>query len=96
MTYIKNQLGYTSVVSSTNVSLGRHYSATNSITLTLPSVSNSVVGDEIRIKNIGTGTITISSDGSETIDGSASNYTLDIQYSAVTLVSNGSTGWEVI
>tara|TARA_B000000557_G_scaffold228188_1_gene199590 strand:- start:6935 stop:7225 length:291 start_codon:yes stop_codon:yes gene_type:complete len=96
MTYIKNQLGYTTVTSNTSVSIGKHYSATNSITLTLPAVASSVTGDEIRIKNTGNGTITIDSNSSETIDGSTSSYTLDVQYSAITLVSNGSTGWEVI
>tara|TARA_Y100001937_G_scaffold109083_1_gene153385 strand:+ start:178 stop:468 length:291 start_codon:yes stop_codon:yes gene_type:complete len=96
MTYIKNQLGYETITSSASVVVGRHYSATNSITLTLPAVSSSVTGDEIRVKNMGNGTITIDSNSSETIDGSTSNYTLDVQYSAVTLVSNGSTGWEVI
>ena len=96
MTYIKNHLGYTAVTSNTNTSIGQHYSTTNSITLTLPAVANSVTGDEIRIKNMGSGTITIDSNGSETIDGSTSNYTLDVQYSAITLISNGSTGWEVI
>jgi len=96
MTYIKNQLGHEVVSSNTNIIAGKHYSATNSITLTLPAVSDSVSGDEIRIKNTGSGTITIDSNGSETIDGSTSNYTLDVQYSAITLISNGSTGWEVI
>ena len=96
MTYIKNQLGYTAVTSNATVAIGHHYSATNSITLTLPAISSSVTGDEIRVKNIGSGTITIDSNGSETIDGSTSNYTLDVQYSAVTLISNGSTGWEII
>ena len=96
MTYIKNQLGYAVITSNTTVSIGHHYSATNSITLTLPAISSSVSGDEIRVKNIGSGTITIDSNGSETIDGSTSNYTLTVQYSAITLVSNGSSGWEVI
>ena len=96
MTYIKNQLGYAAVTSNTTVSIGQHYSATNSITLTLPAVANSVVGDEIRVKNMGSGTITIDSNSSESIVGSTSNYTLDVQYSSITLVSNGSTGWEVI
>ena len=96
MTYIKNQLGYTAITSNTSAVIGHHYSATNSITLTLPAVASSVVGDEIRIKNMGSGTITIDSNSSETIDGSTSNYTLTVQYSAITLVSNGSTGWEVI
>ena len=45
---------------------------------------------------MGSGTITIDSNGSETIDGSTSNYTLDVQYSAIILVSNGSTGWEIV
>ena len=62
----------------------------------MPAIANVLGGSEIRIKNMGTGTLTIDSNSSETIDGSSSNYTLDIQYSSVTLVSNGSTGWEII
>jgi hypothetical protein len=96
MTYIKNQFGYTAITSNTSAVIGHHYSTTNSITLTLPAIANTVNGDEIRIKNMGSGTITIDANSSETIDGSTSNYTLTVQYSAITLVSNGSTGWEVI
>lgn len=96
MTYIRNSLGYTVITSNTTATIGSHYSATNSITLTLPAIASSVLGDEIRVKNTGTGTITIDSNSSETIDGSASNYLLDVQHSAITLVSNGSSGWEII
>jgi hypothetical protein len=44
MTYIKNQLGYTAITSNTSAVIGHHYSATNSITLTLPAVASSVIG----------------------------------------------------
>ena len=46
------------------------------------------------IKNIGTGVITIATDGSETIDGAAT-YSLSSQYDKVTIVSDG-TNWSVI
>ena len=46
------------------------------------------------IKNMGTGTITVTPDGSETIDG-ASTYSLSSQYDVVNIVSNG-TNWTVI
>ena len=96
MTYIKNMFSYISINSNTTLIEGYHYNCTNSITLTLPAIANISGGSEIRIKNMGSGTLTIDSNGSETIDGSSSNYELDIQYSAITLVSNGSTGWEII
>ena len=72
-----------------------HYSCTGTFTVTLPAVSGTTAGDELRVKNVSTGTITIDGASSETIDG-ATTYALDVQWSAVTLVSNGSTGWEVI
>ena len=96
MTYIKNMFSYIAINSNTTLSSDYHYNCTGSITLTLPAIANVSGGSEIRIKNMGTGTLTIDSNGSETIDGSSSNYTLDIQYASVTLVSNGSTGWEII
>jgi hypothetical protein len=96
MTYVKNMLSYASISSNTTLLEGYHYNCTGSITLTLPAIASILGGSEIRIKNTGTGTLTISSNGSETIDGSSSNYELDVQYSAITLVSNGVTGWEII
>ena len=77
---------------------GYHYSCgagNQSFTLSLPPISGVSAGEEIRVKNMGSGTITIDSNGSEQIDGSTNNYVLDVQYSAVTLVSTGSA-WEII
>jgi hypothetical protein len=97
MTYIKNMFSYASISSNTTLLEGYHYNCTGSITLTLPAIASILAGSEIRIKNTGTGTLTISSnDSDETIDGSSSNYELDVQYSAITLVSNGVTDWEII
>jgi hypothetical protein len=76
-----------------NAQTGYHYSCTGSFTLTLPTTGVSA-GEEVRIKNMGTGTITIDPQTSN-IDGSTTDYVMDIQYSAITLVSTG-THWEVI
>ncbi|QDP59397.1 MAG: putative fiber protein [Prokaryotic dsDNA virus sp.] len=79
-----------------NAQVGYHYSCTSgSFTITLPAASGASAGSEIRVKNMGTGTITIDP-GTDTIDGSTTDYTMDVQYSAITLVSNGSNGWEII
>jgi predicted aspartyl protease len=72
-----------------------HYSCTGTFTITLPAVSGTTAGDQIRVKNIGTGTVTIDGASSETVDGSTT-FAMDVQWSAVTLVSNGSTGWEIV
>jgi hypothetical protein len=76
-----------------NAQAGYHYSCTGTFTLTLPT-SGVSAGEEIRIKNMGTGTITIDPQTSN-IDGSTTDYTMDIQYGAITLVSTG-THWEII
>ena len=72
-----------------------HYSCTNSITATLPAASSNA-NKEIRIKNMGTDTVTIGRNGSDKIDGVASDYSMTVQYSSITLFSNGSDGWEII
>lgn len=79
-----------------NAQVGYHYSCTSgTFTITLPAASGTTAGEEIRVKNMGTGTITIDP-GTDTIDGSTTDYELDIQFAAITLVSNGSNGWEII
>ena len=72
---------------------GYHYSCTGTFTITLPT-SGVTAGEEIRIKNMGTGTITIDPQ-TVNIDGSTTDYTLDVQYSSITLVSDG-TNYEVV
>ena len=76
-----------------NAQAGYHYSCTGTFTITL-ATSGYSAGDEIRVKNMGTGAITIDPQ-TGTIDGSTTDYTLDVQYSAITLVSTG-TNWEII
>jgi hypothetical protein len=75
-----------------NAQLGYHYSCTGTFTITLPTTGSA--GQEIRVKNMGSGTITIDPQ-TQNIDGATTDYTLDVQYSAITLVSTGSH-WEVI
>ena len=87
---------YSAITENTPAQASYHYSCgagNESFTITLPT-SGINSGSEIRIKNMGTGTITIDPQTS-TIDGSSNDYTLDIQYSAITLVSTGSN-WEII
>lgn len=76
-----------------NAQAGYHYSCTGTFTITLPTTGVSA-GEEVRIKNMGTGTITVDPQTSN-IDGSTTDYVMDIQYSAITLVSTG-THWEII
>lgn len=76
-----------------NAQAGYHYSCTGTFTITLPT-SGVSAGAEIRIKNMGSGTITIDPQ-TQNIDGLSNDYTLDVQYSAITLVSTGSH-WEII
>jgi hypothetical protein len=75
-----------------NAQLGYHYSCTGTFTITLPTTGSA--GQEIRVKNMGTGSITIDPQ-TQNIDGSTTDYVLDVQYSAITLVSTG-TDWEII
>ena len=76
-----------------NAQAGYHYSCTGTFTITLPTTGVSA-GEEVRIKNMGTGTITIDPQTSN-IDGSTTDYVMDVQYGAITLVSTG-THWEII
>ena len=76
-----------------NAQANYHYSCTGTFTITLPT-TGMTAGEEIRIKNMGTGTITIDPQTSN-IDGSTTDYVMDVQYSAITLVSTG-THWEII
>lgn len=76
-----------------NAQANYHYSCTGTFTITLPT-SGVSSGEEIRVKNMGTGTITIDPQ-TQNIDGATTDYVLDAQYQAITLVSTGSH-WEVI
>ena len=58
----------------------------NSFTVTLPTAVG-FAGQQFVIKNSGTGMITVTGDGSETIDG-ATTQTLS-QFSSITVLSNG-------
>jgi len=74
-----------------------HYSCTGTFTLTLPASASGDAGKEIRIKNMGTGTITVDGNASETIDGQTT-IDLDTQYSSITLIATGNTpaAWEIV
>ena len=76
-----------------NAQANYHYSCTGTFTITLPT-SGMNAGEEIRVKNMGSGTITIDPQTSQ-IDGSTTDYVLSTQYSAITLISTG-TNWEII
>jgi hypothetical protein len=93
---------YTAITSASSPVSGAastHYSADTSggvITINLPALSGVTAGTEIRVKLKTAGnTLTIDGNLSETIDGSTT-YTLTVQNQAVTLVSDGSSNWEVI
>jgi len=80
-----------------NAEYNYHYSATGTFTITLPASASGDAGKEIRVKNMGTGTITIDGNSTETIDGQQT-IDLDVRYSSVTLVATGNTpaAWEIV
>tara|TARA_X000000368_G_scaffold138401_1_gene108814 strand:- start:263 stop:1897 length:1635 start_codon:yes stop_codon:yes gene_type:complete len=86
---------YSAISSTTPAQAQYHYSCTGTFTLTLPAASGITAGEEIRVKNMGTGTITIDRSSTDTIDAQAS-ITLGVQYQMLSFVSNGSNGYEVI
>lgn len=63
--------------------------ASNPITVNLPSASGAS-GKEVTVKKIDSSAnaVTLDGSGAETIDGSATD-TIDLQYSSVTMVSDG-------
>ena len=86
---------YSAKTASFTAAADYHYSCTNAITATLPAASSNA-NKAIRIKVMGADTVTIGRNGSDKIDGVASDYSMTIQYSSITLFSNGSDGWEII
>jgi len=64
-----------------------------SFTITLPSVSLVRVGKVYFIKNIGTGTITVATTGSDTIDGEA---TVSLNQHDCVQVESDASGWWVL
>ena len=80
-----------------NAQYDYHYSCTGTFTVTLPASAGADAGKEIRIKNMGTGTITVDGNSTETIDGQTT-IDLDTQYSSITLIATGNTpaAWEIV
>jgi hypothetical protein len=75
-----------------NQSTDYFYFASNTITITLPTaISNT---NSYVIKNVGTGTITINTTSSQTIDGSLTAL-IKVQYLSLTLISDGAN-WNII
>jgi len=96
---------YTAITSASSPVSGAastHYSADTSggvITINLPALSGVTAGLEIRVKLKTAGNnLILSPDGTEQVDlgGAGTDYTLTVQNQAVTLVSDGSSNWEVI
>jgi len=65
----------------------------NTFAATLPTASGET-GRQFIIKNSGTGVVTVTPDGSETIDGEATAE-LSMQYDSITVVSDGSN-WIIV
>jgi hypothetical protein len=88
------QTGTTYTVGSTDTVIFAD-ATSNNITVTLPAASG-VTGYRFYIKRIDSSghTVTISRSGSDTIDGMTS-FTLDLQYTAFAVVSNGSA-WYIL
>jgi len=87
---------YSAVSTATTAQAQYHYSVTGTTTITLPASSGVTAGQEVRIKNMGSATVTVARTGTtDTIDGQTS-ISMAVQYQALSFVSNGSNGWEII
>jgi hypothetical protein len=97
MSYILDNGGFTysAITSLVTAQAEYYYSCDGTFTVTLPAASGITAGKEIRIKNMGTGTITIARSSTDTIDGQASA-ALGVQYQMLSFISNGADGYEVI
>jgi hypothetical protein len=90
---------YESKNTSFTASIAHHYSintSSTSVTVTLPPVSLSSAGSEITLKlKDATNGATLTPNGSDTIDG-LSSYSMSNLKESVTLISDGSTDWEIV
>ena len=79
-----------------------HYSANTSggvVNIALPAIAAGNAGNEIRVKLKTAGNnLTLTPDGTNTVEGggAGSAYTLSVQNQSVTLVSDGTSNWEII
>lgn len=71
-----------------------YFTSGSAVSVTLPSASG-ITGYKLNLKRTGTGAVSITADGTETIDNSAASISLATQYDSYTLVSNGS-GWFIL
>lgn len=69
------------------------YLVTGTTTITLPPAAGN--SNLYTIKRVGTGVVTIAAGGSDTIDGSVSA-AINVQYQSLTLVSDGTSIWNII
>lgn len=67
--------------------------ANGTFTVTLPTAAGRT-GQQFCIKNIGTGTVTVGTTSSQTIDGSTT-FSLTVQYQSITVESDGSN-WFIV
>ena len=92
----------TSASSPVSGAIEYHYSADTSggaITIDLPAIAAGNAGKEIRVKLKTAGNnLVLSPDGTNQVEagGAGVDYTLTVQNTAITLVSDGSTNWEII
>ena len=104
MTYIRISKKYSTLTSSTSLSLPNlgvseevyKVNSTNAITVTLASSASAGEGFTYQIKRIGTGAVTINTSNSEYIDSSGqTSFSITAQYDSITLTSDGSN-WILI
>ena len=86
---------YSAVSTATTAQADYHYSVTGTTTITLPAASGVTAGKQVRVKVMGTDTVTVSRSSTDTIDGQTS-ISMAVQYQSLTFVSNGSNGWEIV
>ena len=71
-------------------------SSSGAVTINLPAVATALEGFKYNIKRVGANNVVIAANGTNTIEGSTNDQTLSVDYSALTLVCDGSAGWYII
>jgi len=67
----------------------------NTFALTLPAIAGSNKERKITVKHKGTGTVTVTPTGGDTIDGAAT-FPIATQYMSYSFISDGTSDWEIV
>jgi hypothetical protein len=93
-----NRIQFTAVTNTHGVGATEDFiviTGSNTFALTLPAIAGANTGRKITVKHKGTGTVTVTPTGGDTIDGSAT-HVLGTQYMSFAYISDGTSDWLIV